>query len=241
MKMLTLLPTIEKKKKEPANHCLKCPAQCCQHISFQFDTPRKLEDFEKIRWYVSHKNIFVYVTKHEWYLNVVHQCSHLLPDNMCSAYEIRPQICRDYDNQDCVYHGEGEDEELKFEKPKDVDKYLKKRWPGCQPKKIYSKIKKKKRKSEWLQDIIIKIDTPTSKVDFDTIRWYVSHRDIYSFKDKRSWYIGILAEKDQRYTHEMDRSFTIPEDAPHLFMQIDEVDRYMDERWKTWNNKEPAK
>jgi len=48
------------------------------------------------------------------------------------------------------------------------------------------------------------IDTPQTKEDYDDIRWYLCHKNIIVFVEKKDWYINIknkcrhLSEKDHR-------------------------------------------
>jgi len=39
--------------------------------------------------------------------------------------------------------------------------------------------------------LALPIDTPKTKGDFDDIRWYLAHKGISVFVEKRDWYINI--------------------------------------------------
>ncbi len=39
--------------------------------------------------------------------------------------------------------------------------------------------------------LALPIDTPTSKADYDDIRWYLAHKGISIFVEKGDWYINI--------------------------------------------------
>jgi len=39
--------------------------------------------------------------------------------------------------------------------------------------------------------IALPIETPTEKGDFDDIRWYLAHKGISVFVEKKSWYISV--------------------------------------------------
>lgn len=41
--------------------------------------------------------------------------------------------------------------------------------------------------------IALPIDKPTSREDFDNIRWYLAHQDVTVFIDKGEWYISFAA------------------------------------------------
>ena len=83
--------------------CDFCPAKCCRYFALPIETPRKRKDFEFIRWYLLHEHATVFTEDGDWYLLVHTPCKHLLPDNRCSAYDTRPQICRDYSTDNCEY------------------------------------------------------------------------------------------------------------------------------------------
>jgi len=44
-------------KSEECKNCDGCPAECCKYVAIEIDTPEDIDDFEDIKWYVSHKNI----------------------------------------------------------------------------------------------------------------------------------------------------------------------------------------
>ena len=37
----------------------------------------------------------------------------------------------------------------------------------------------------------LQIDTPKSKIDFENIRWYIAHKKVSIFIEKRKWYLQI--------------------------------------------------
>lgn len=80
--------------------CHMCPAICCHYYAMQIDTPEDKEDFENIKWYVAHQGTTAYVEEGEWYLEIKSRCKYLGGDNRCTVYDRRPQMCRDYGNDD---------------------------------------------------------------------------------------------------------------------------------------------
>jgi len=104
--------------------CENCPAMCCKYVALEIDVPEDLEDFENIRWYVSHKNINVFVEDGEWFIEFLTPCEHL-DGNKCLIYNKRPKICRKHNHDECLFHGEGEyDEDYTFKKIEDVEDYI---------------------------------------------------------------------------------------------------------------------
>jgi Fe-S-cluster containining protein len=50
-----------------------------------------------------HNRATTFVEDDSWYLLVHNKCKNLRDDNLCSIYETRPQICRDYTTENCEY------------------------------------------------------------------------------------------------------------------------------------------
>lgn len=103
--------------------CDKCDARCCKHIALEIDKPESIEDFEDIRWYVSHKNVNVFVEDGDWYLEFLTPCEQLDENDKCKIYNKRPRICMDYSEEDCVF--EGYEDELIFHNIEEIDRYIK--------------------------------------------------------------------------------------------------------------------
>lgn len=96
--------SIEKIKITPENKCSFCVgSKCCTYFTQQVETPRSKYDFEHLLWQISHENTHVYQDTDGWYLMFRSKCTHLQPDGGCGIYEIRPEICRAYDNDYCEY------------------------------------------------------------------------------------------------------------------------------------------
>lgn len=89
--------------KQGGNLCSRCAAKCCCYFALPIDTPEDWEDFEFIRWYLLHERATVFIEDESWYLLVHTRCKHLRDDNLCSQYETRPRICRDYTTKNCEY------------------------------------------------------------------------------------------------------------------------------------------
>ncbi len=107
--------------------CEGCGAKCCKHVAIEIDTPTSLSDFEDIKWYVAHKNVNVFVDEdYQWHAEFLTPCEHLGENNLCGVYEKRPQICKDYNHDECIFHNEGEYiEKYTFKTIEDVEKYIK--------------------------------------------------------------------------------------------------------------------
>jgi len=83
--------------------CTYCTAKCCRYFALPIATPKDLEDYEFIRWFMLHDRAAVFLEEGSWYLLVYTVCKHLRDDNLCGIYETRPQVCRDYTTDKCEY------------------------------------------------------------------------------------------------------------------------------------------
>jgi hypothetical protein len=114
----------------PENKCGFCHgAKCCTYVTEALETPRSKYDFEHLLWQISHENVQIYKDDDGWCIMFDSKCKHLLPDNRCNIYDIRPQICRDHDNDYCEYDEPAENGfELFFDSYESLHKYCKKRF-----------------------------------------------------------------------------------------------------------------
>ena len=104
--------------------CSKCDGKCCKYVALEIDTPEDLEDFENIKWYVVHKNVNIYVEEDGiWNLEFITPCEYLGENNLCKIYNRRPDICRDYNQEECTFHNDY-NEKYSFKKIEDVEKYI---------------------------------------------------------------------------------------------------------------------
>ncbi|MFH1403485.1 MAG: YkgJ family cysteine cluster protein [Candidatus Altiarchaeota archaeon] len=86
--------------------CQECTL-CCKHITIEIDAPVQEKDYDEIRWFIMHDNIIVFIDHEDcWYLEVRTKCSALTEDGLCSIYDNRPVICREYDVGECERHNE---------------------------------------------------------------------------------------------------------------------------------------
>lgn len=104
--------------------CSKCGALCCTYVSLQIDKPTTPGDFEDIRWYICHHDVWVFVDEGDWYVCVERKCRYLTKGNRCGIYEDRPRICRRHRTVNCEYNGQEEDAyELRFDRPEEIQDY----------------------------------------------------------------------------------------------------------------------
>ena len=86
-----------------AQLCDHCVAKCCHYVALPIATPKSKTDFDQYRWFMLHKGVALFIDKREWHLLVFTTCEHLQSDHRCGIYETRPQICRDYQTDDCEF------------------------------------------------------------------------------------------------------------------------------------------
>ena len=112
------------------NKCSKCTGSiCCNSINQKIPTPKSKEDFDHLLWQVSHENINLFKDADGWFLHIFSNCSHLRPGGVCSIYDSRPWVCREYNNDFCEFDESIKDaSELWFSSHKKLDKYCRKRF-----------------------------------------------------------------------------------------------------------------
>lgn len=105
--------------------CKDCNGMCCKHVAVELDKPTCKDDFEHLKWYVAHEGVSVWMNdEEEWFVEFTTKCKHLGYGNECKAYDRRPQICRDYDSENCVGPLNDHEAELTFTCMSDVEKYV---------------------------------------------------------------------------------------------------------------------
>ncbi len=136
-----------KKKKTPSSKCSKCTGLCCRYFALPIETPEDWDDFDDIRWYLTHEDVQVFVEEGDWYINIKNKCRHLNNENyLCEIYEKRPGICRKYDDDSCDFTGNDYDYELFFKDDHQMEEYMKIKFGPNVLDKLNKKPKKKKKK-----------------------------------------------------------------------------------------------
>ncbi|MET0013520.1 MAG: YkgJ family cysteine cluster protein [Sedimenticola sp.] len=113
------------------NKCSRCMgSKCCTYITEALGVaPRSKTDFQHLLWQVSHRGVEIYKDESGWYLLFQGECEHLQPGGLCGIYEVRPEICREYDNDWCEYDEPAEKGfELYFRNYQELLDYCKKRF-----------------------------------------------------------------------------------------------------------------
>jgi hypothetical protein len=163
-------------------NCKDCSAECCKHIAVPIDEPKTWEEFEAIKWYISHENVCVYKdVEGDWLVECITKCGQL-NGHRCMAWgtDRYPSICTDYDMKTCVMNEEGEYWEIMFKTAEDVDRYLTKlgvtkpSLPGSLPYPVC---------------MCVPLDPPEEWKDYDDLRWYIAHRDVSVLCKDGKWFL----------------------------------------------------
>ncbi|MBE7413019.1 MAG: YkgJ family cysteine cluster protein [Leptospiraceae bacterium] len=103
--------------------CLACHG-CCNYVSVEIEFPKNKETLDHYTWYLHHKNVQIYIDNdNAWNLLFITPCVQLQPNGMCSIYETRPNLCREYSAKSCSRTGK--DHKFLFETPDAMLDYLK--------------------------------------------------------------------------------------------------------------------
>jgi Fe-S-cluster containining protein len=90
------------------NPCEGC-TKCCNYVALEIDEPETKEDFDEIRWFLLHKDIWVFIDHDDsWNLQFNTMCEKMGKDGWCNYYEKRPHICRQHSPDNCEKFGEGD-------------------------------------------------------------------------------------------------------------------------------------
>lgn len=120
----------------------------------QIDTPKEWDEFDDIRWYLSHEHTTVFVEKGKWYLDVHTKCRYLSEtDYRCLNYERRPRICRKYDASGCDLTGDGYDYEMQFLNDKQMEEYMRIKFGD----RVFEKLQPKKKSRRTARRRIIEV------------------------------------------------------------------------------------
>jgi uncharacterized protein len=98
---------MKEKKSQIQPACGDCGGRCCRYIVIEIDRPSSKNDYDNIRWHLSHENVGVFIDHdRKWHVEFRTNCRHLSEENRCMIYSERPNICRSHGNGDgeCEYY-----------------------------------------------------------------------------------------------------------------------------------------
>jgi uncharacterized protein len=109
--------------KNPCNGCV----QCCSYVAIELDEPEDEDDWQNIRWYLTHKDVWVFVDHDDsWNVQFNTMCEMIDDNGWCGIYEKRPFICRHYKTENCEKYGPGDSYKLLFKTLEEFDDWVSK-------------------------------------------------------------------------------------------------------------------
>ena len=113
---------------EKTNPCFGCD-QCCRYVALEIDEPEDKEDFDQIKWFLVHKDVWIFIDHDDsWNIQFNTPCEKL-DDKKCSIYEKRPTICRKHSVENCEKYGEGDSFKFLWKNLEEFEEWLKKNKP----------------------------------------------------------------------------------------------------------------
>jgi len=107
--------------------CDQCDGKCCRYVALEIDAPTSKREYDYIRWYLLHRNVYVFVD-HDggWFVEFETDCDQLANDHSCRIYESRPRICRDHGDVDgiCEHHAGTDPYGQRFATAAEFEAYL---------------------------------------------------------------------------------------------------------------------
>ena len=137
MKGTFLISNMSEKNKKLCHDC----DDCCRYIALEIDRPTNINDYQNIIWFLLHENVNIYIDwDNDWFLEFNTKCL-ALKNKLCSVYEKRPSMCRQYKQEECTKYNTEKPEKYYFHDIGSLKRYLRKNKP-----KIYKNIFENKKK-----------------------------------------------------------------------------------------------
>jgi len=110
------------------NPCDGCDL-CCRHVAVEIDAPETEKEYDQIRWFLLHENVWVFIDNDDsWNMQVNNKCKKLKEDGWCGYYEKRPIICREYSSENCERNGDGDSFKIMWKSLEEFNEWVK---AGC--------------------------------------------------------------------------------------------------------------
>ncbi|MGE4285852.1 MAG: YkgJ family cysteine cluster protein [Phycisphaerae bacterium] len=132
-----------KRQTDITTNCKDCKGLCCKYIALPLDNPETKREYDDIRWYLCHDNVSVFVEDGQWYVSFHTPCRYLSSETkLCSNYEQRPEICREFDSDACEFTQDEYGYELHFTSDEQMGEYIKLKFDNNLTEKGRRKAKK---------------------------------------------------------------------------------------------------
>jgi Fe-S-cluster containining protein len=113
-------------EKNPCNGCTKC----CEYVALEIDEPETKEDFDEIRWFLTHKDVWIFIDHDDsWNIQFNTPCEKIGENGWCEIYEKRPHICGAHSSENCDQYGEGDSFETCWKTIEEFEEWLKENKP----------------------------------------------------------------------------------------------------------------
>ena len=94
--------------------CKDCDAHCCRHVATHIGKPKSKRDYDHIRWYLLHENVWVSIDHNgDWLLEFRTPCKNIR-DNQCADYQNRPVICKEYPATDELCERQSDEKSYRY-------------------------------------------------------------------------------------------------------------------------------
>lgn len=214
-------PVLRTELKEGDCLCNHCTALCCRYFSLPIKAPKKWEDYDTYREFLTLGRTAFFVEDDVWYLVVHGDCQYLTADYRCGIYFERPLICGTYTTDGCEYDNDVVFDKY-FEIPEQLTEYAEALLPPRKPPTAEPGRKKKGAADPPAkQHFKMRIETPTNWDDYDNLRWYMTHGPVALTVEKgKRWHLIVFADgrpvaSQQDFTREsgvdVKRYFETPE------------------------------
>ncbi|HCN20292.1 MAG TPA: hypothetical protein DIS73_08480 [Planctomycetia bacterium] len=121
--------------------CRDCDA-CCKYVSVEIDKPATKAEIEDIKFYLYHEDVSVYIDHdNDWYILFKSRCNKLDSNGLCTIYEDRPPICKNFERDSCHEEDWNTSHKVLFRDVNDLMRYLRRRRPAFY-KRYYSSLSK---------------------------------------------------------------------------------------------------
>ena len=123
---LDLLPIVKKADDHP---CFDC-SLCCRYVAIEIDEPTSMRDYDHVYWYLYHGGVSVFVDWNgDWFIQLESRCHNLTDQGLCSIYERRPAICKEFDWRECEKNVDEPPDKHTFRTAEDFDAWFQKKRP----------------------------------------------------------------------------------------------------------------
>jgi uncharacterized protein len=108
-------------KKQNCDGCDKC----CRYVALEIDAPENKEDYDQIRWFLTHKDVWIFIDHDDsWNIQFNTPCEKLSKSGKCTIYEKRPIICRKYSTDNCEKFGAGDSFKLLWKNIEEFEEWF---------------------------------------------------------------------------------------------------------------------